>query len=168
MPAQMPGGTAATGSYALPAGNYISNDFLDDELIHIACEIGGIAVEMMVDTGAQSSVISKSAAQRLNLMGRLDTSRQGVASGVGTARILGRLRAVPVKIGQVEFQLDFTVLAVEEQLLMLGIDQLRRFKCVVDLERQRLVFGGSGGVEVPFLPPSPSRLHWRGMGCPTM
>merc|ERR1719321_1780196 len=105
----MPLGPGATGSRTSP-GQYVSQDYLDDELVHIACELGGIAVEMMVDTGAQSSVISKTLAERLNLMGRLDRSRQGVATGVGSARILGRLRAVPVKIGHIEFQLDFTVL----------------------------------------------------------
>ena len=33
---------------------------------------------------------------------------------------------------------------------MLGLDQLRRFKCIIDLEQNVLVFGGAGGVQVPF------------------
>lgn len=143
------------------------SEFMDDDLIHVACEIGGIAVEMMVDTGAQSSVISKSLAQRLNLMSMIDTSRQGVAVGVGSARILGQLHRIPVRIGLTEFNIDFTVLGVDEQLLMLGIDQMKRMKCILDLERRCIVFGGSGGVEVPFLPSSSTRRFTRA-GCPTM
>jgi DNA damage-inducible protein 1 len=139
----------------------------DDDLVHVACEIGNVAVEMMVDTGAQSSVISKSLAQRLGLMRFLDSSRQGIASGVGTARILGRLPGIQVKLGHVEFAMDFTVLDVEEQLLMLGIDQMKKYKCIVDLERKCIVFGGRNGCEVPFLPPSPSRFSIR-RACPTM
>jgi len=138
-----------------------------DELIYVACEIGSTTVEIMVDTGAQSSVISMPLVKQLNLTRHLDSSHQGVAAGVGTARILGKLRGVPVKLGHVEFALDFSVLAVDDQLLLLGIDQLRRFKCIVDLERQRLVFGGRDGVEVSFLPPSTQRLSYR-EGCPVM
>ncbi len=67
------------------------------------------------------------------------------------------------------------VLEVDAELLLLGLDMLRHFKCVVDLERDVLVFGGAGGVEVPFLPPERGR-QWseyaRGQagngGCPTM
>lgn len=140
----------------------------NDSLVYVACEIANTAVEMMVDTGAQSSVISMPLVRRLRLETHLDSRYQGVASGVGTARILGKLRGVPVKLGHVEFALDFSVLGVDDPLLLLGIDQLRRFRCIVDLDKQLLIFGGSGGVEVPFLPPSPSRLSYRAAGCPTM
>ena len=40
---------------------------------------------------------------------------------------------------------------VQDQLLLLGLDQLRRFRCIIDLEQNVLVFGGAGGVQVPFL-----------------
>eukprot|EP00930_Biecheleria_cincta_P061593 TRINITY_DN47158_c0_g1_i1.p1 TRINITY_DN47158_c0_g1~~TRINITY_DN47158_c0_g1_i1.p1 ORF type:complete len:293 (-),score=54.99 TRINITY_DN47158_c0_g1_i1:86-916(-) len=139
-----------------------------DALVYVACEVGNTAVEMMVDTGAQSSVISMPLVRRLQLETHLDSRYQGMASGVGTARILGKLRGVPVKLGHVEFALDFSVLGVDDPLLLLGIDQLRRFRCIVDLDKQQLVFGGSGGVEVAFLPPSPSQLSYRTVGCPTM
>ena len=49
------------------------------------------------------------------------------------------------------FALDFSVLEVQDQLLLLGLDQLRRFRCIIDLEQNALVFGGAGGVQVPFL-----------------
>ena len=61
------------------------------------------AVEMMVDSGAQHSVISAPLAQRLGLMNRLDRSEQGVAAGVGRARIIGKLRSVAIYLKNVEF-----------------------------------------------------------------
>mmetsp|Transcript_25265 Transcript_25265/g.53664 ORF Transcript_25265/g.53664 Transcript_25265/m.53664 type:complete len:295 (-) Transcript_25265:235-1119(-) len=134
---------------------------------YVACEIGGMAIEMLVDTGAQTSVISQPLVRQLNLMSHLDTSHQGIAAGVGRARILGRLRDIPVKLGHVEFQLDFTVLGVEDPLLILGIDQMRRFRCVVDLERQVLLFGGRDGVEVEFLR-NPQRPRMRQLECTVM
>jgi len=142
----------------------------EEDLIYIPCGIQGRAVEMMVDTGAQRSVISLPLARRLRLMGALDRSGAGVAAGVGRAAILGRLRSVPVAVGVdsgVEFSLDFSVLEVADELLLLGIDQLRRFRVVLDLERECLVFGGEGGVEVDFLPAAPSHAAHRA-ACPLM
>ena len=110
-------------------------------------------ISTQVDSGAQSSVISLPLARALGLLDRLDRSEQGVAAGVGRARILGKLRSVAVFLGEgVEYAMDFSVLEVQDQLLLLGLDQLRRFKCIIDLERNVLVFGGRGGVEVAFLP----------------
>jgi Aspartyl protease len=126
-----------------------SND--DKSLCYVTCEINNRLVEMMVDTGAQTSVISDGLMRKLNLGKMLNTWYTGVASGVGTARILGRIERCPVQIGNVEFMLYFCVLETPDDLLLLGIDQMRRFKCQVDLEDNKLVFGGKGGVEVDLL-----------------
>lgn len=133
---------------------------------YVACEIVDVAIEMLVDTGAQMSVISAPLMRQLKLEQRLDRSQQGVATGVGQASILGKLRGIPVKLGHVEFALDFSVLGVEEPMLILGIDQMRRFKCIVDMDKECIIFGGSGGVEVSFLRDPPSRM--RAAGCPHM
>jgi hypothetical protein len=125
---------------------------VDGGMVLVECRFGdAAAVEMMVDSGAQHSVISAPLARRLGLMNRLDRSEQGVAAGVGRARIIGKLRSVAIYLKNVEFALDFSVLEVADQLLLLGLDQLRRFKCIIDLEQNVLVFGGAGGVQVPFL-----------------
>eukprot|EP00439_Symbiodinium_sp_Y106_P060174 s1143_g8.t2 len=84
-------------------------DALDDELIHVGCEMGNTMVEMMIDTGAQTSVISEPLVRRLQLQGHMDSRFQGMAAGVGTARILGKLRGVPVKMGHVEFALALRI-----------------------------------------------------------
>lgn len=175
----------AENSFTLPSSSPFPNGFalpgpglsappmmeegINDELLHVACEMGNRAVEMMVDTGAQTSVISMPLVRTLGLESRLDSRYQGMAAGVGTARILGKLRSVPVKIGHVEFALDFSVLGVDQPLLLLGIDQMRRFRCVVNLEKECLIFGGADGVEVPFLPSdSRRRPSYRQAGCAPM
>jgi len=121
-----------------------------DSNIHVACEVAGNAVDMLVDTGATTSIISVPLARQLALLSGMDASMQGVANGVGQAQILGRLWNLPVKLGPAEFALSFDVLDMPEPLLLLGGDQLRHFKCIVDMERNRLMLGGEGGVEIPF------------------
>lgn len=140
------------------------------EMVLIACEIGELMLEMMVDTGAQSSVISSALVTRLGLWNKVNRSRRGVAAGVGRAEISGRLELVAVQMGHVEFQLNFSVLEIGngEEMLLLGIDQLRRFKCILDLERNKLVFGGGGGVEVDLLQDQDRRGVREGRVCPQM
>lgn len=123
----------------------------NSDMLYVACEIAESEVDMLVDTGAQMSVISEHTAGHLGLLSHLDRSQKGVATGVGKANILGRLWAIPVKLGHVEFELNFSVLSMDQPLIILGLDQMRRFKCQVNMEKDCLVFGGSGGVEVPFL-----------------
>lgn len=126
-------------------------------MCHIPCVIGdnGVCVEMMIDTGAQSSVMSSSLAQELNLS--IDHRHRGVASGVGQAQIIGISRDVPCIFNgdMMEFSMDFLILEMKppQRLLIMGLDQLRKYKCLVDLERSILIFGGTGGLEVPMLPP---------------
>jgi len=166
-PAALPGASLLSGYGGLPA---FARPVEEDEgMLYVACEIGGITLEMMIDTGAQTSVISAPLMQQLRLTGHLDSSQQGIATGVGQARILGKLRGVPVKMGHVEFKLDFSVIEMNENLFMLGLDQMRKCKCIVDLENRNLVFGGTGGIEVPFLRDPPKRtMRLSNAGCPTM
>lgn len=119
-------------------------------LIYVPCEINHRIVEMMVDTGAQTSVISRPLMEKLCIDKKLNREKQGVAAGVGTARILGRVENCPVQIGQACFNLYFAVLDIDTDMMILGIDQMRRFNCLVDLQNNQLIFGGVGGVGVDF------------------
>ncbi|CAB9524953.1 DDI1 homolog 2 [Seminavis robusta] len=131
-------------------------------LLYVPCEVNHRMVEMMVDSGSQTSVLSSSMMRKLKLQKRLNTRFQGVAAGVGAARILGRIENCPVQIGAgVEFNLFFLVIDVPHDMMILGIDQMRRFKCMIDLEKNVLIFGGQGGVEVPFLPPDQNHANAR-------
>ena len=65
--------------------------------------------------------------------------------------------------------MDFSVLEVPDNLLVLGLDLMRRYKCIVDLERDVLIFGGKGGVEVNMLPAEQQHIRARSqLGCPMM
>lgn len=120
-------------------------------LLFIPCQINGRPVEIMVDTGAQSSVISKSLMKRLGLERKLNRRFAGTARGVGLATIIGRVENCPIQIHHVEFHMFLSCLDVSHDILILGLDQMKRFKCLVDLENKRLIFGGTEGIQVEFL-----------------
>jgi hypothetical protein len=122
-----------------------------DHMLYVPCHVDGRAIELLVDSGASSSAISSAMLARLGLQHKVNPAVAGAASGVGSAQILGVLENIACKIGHVEFRLYFMVLEVQVPLLILGLDQLRRFNCLIDLENNKLVFGGTNGVSVPFL-----------------
>ncbi|KAL7545035.1 hypothetical protein ACHAWF_008401 [Thalassiosira exigua] len=151
--------------------NPFSGGRVSTHMCLIPCTIGSITVEMLVDTGAQSSVLSMPLVRQLNLSNRLDRRYQGVAAGVGRARITGSIRNVVCAfgVGHVEFLMDFIALDVSDPLVILGLDQLRKYKCLVDMEKSVLIFGGAGGVEVEMLPPNQAHFEMRSLnGCPMM
>ena len=120
-------------------------------MLFVICELEGKAVEMLIDSGASASVISMGMVHQLGLAHHLDSTLQGTAAGVGAANIVGLLENLVVSMGHVEFRLSFVVLDSNDPWLILGVDQMRRFNCVIDLERNAIAFGGREGVEVPFL-----------------
>ncbi|KAL7495261.1 hypothetical protein ACHAWT_005156 [Skeletonema menzelii] len=135
----------------------------------VPCVIGNISVEMLVDTGAQTSVLSMPIVRQLGLINRLDRRYMGVAAGVGQARISGKINNIicAFGVGHVEFPMDFIVLDIKDSLVILGLDQMRKYKCLVDMEREKLVFGGRGGIEVDMLPANQQHIDFRGLsgGC---
>ena len=138
----------------------------------VPCTIGNICNEMMIDTGAQTSVLSMPIVRQLGLINRLDRRYMGVAAGVGKAHILGKINNVICSfgVGHVEFPMDFIVLDINDSLVILGLDQMRKYKCMVDMERDKLIFGGAEGIEVDMLPAGQQHTNFRELssGCTLM
>lgn len=139
-----------------PGENAAETVVPENHNIRIAAEVGNHKVKMLVDTGGSISVISGKLAKHLGLLSHMDRSTEGSIEGVGEARVLGSLTNVPVKMGNRTFPLNFFVATIAEPLLLLGVDQLRQLKCVVDMDRNCLVVGGQSGVKIPFLPYRPA------------
>ena len=120
-------------------------------MLFARCLIDDKQVDLLVDTGASVSAISVEMVQKLHLESKWNRSISGNAKGVRSSNILGIVEHVNCMIGHVEFRLFFMVLEGNMPYCILGLDQMRRFRCNVDLDEDVLVFGGTGRVSVPFL-----------------
>jgi DNA damage-inducible protein 1 len=89
--------------------------------------------------------------KNLGLEDKMDRAVYGDAKGVGTSSIVGIVKNVELLVGHVEFRLFFMVIESKLPCCILGLDQMRRFKCLIDLDDNVLIFGGKNGVSVPFL-----------------
>lgn len=142
-------------------------------MLYINAKINNHSLQAFVDSGAQMTIMSKSCAKRCGIFHLLDTRFRGMAVGVGTGKILGRIHIVQLQIGDYYFSCSVTIMddatiptvssavAASNELsaakpkdmdLLLGLDMLKRFNCSIDLLDSKLKFRLGGNIlETPFL-----------------
>ena len=133
------------------AMEYTPEVFGNVHMLYVDLEINGHPLKAFVDSGAQMTIMGQHVAEEVGLMRLIDRRFSGIAKGVGTGKILGRVHMAPMKVGGHNMACAITIMESKDMDFLFGLDMLKRHQCSINLKTNRLEFGSVEGLSVPFL-----------------
>ncbi|GIM02602.1 hypothetical protein Vretimale_7478 [Volvox reticuliferus] len=116
-------------------------NFISVHMLYVDMEVNGVHVKAFIDSGAQMTIMTAPFAEKCHLTRLLDDRFRGMAVGVGSSKILGKIHQAKMKVADQVVTTSITVLEQKTgPQFIFGLDMLRRHQCCIDL------VSGEGGV----------------------
>ncbi|KAM4734761.1 nuclear receptor-interacting protein 3-like isoform 2-T3 [Anableps anableps] len=124
-----------------------------EEMIYVACKCFGQEVPVLIDTGCSMNLMSSLTVDRLGLKVLVEENKME-PDGFPFQRKLcidGCIKELSLNIGGLRIMSSFFIVESSKPLLSLGTKTLKSLKCVIDTDKQMLVFGTTTREEVDFV-----------------
>lgn len=122
-------------------------------MLYINVKINNVHIQAFCDSGALATIISKTIAKQCGIDHLIDTRFAGIAVGVGTGVILGRIHMVQLQINDSYFPCTVTVMddpptdatnsndsKGKSMPFLLGLDMMKRHLCQLDFQKGNISF----------------------------
>lgn len=121
-------------------------------LLFVKVFINNVMITALVDTGAQTSVMTEEASEKCNIGYLIDKRMVGTAVGVGITKIIGKIHLTDVKFGSKIYKASFTIIEKNPSSpspieFIIGLDILKNLNCIIDLRKMVLILGDGNEVE---------------------
>lgn len=134
------------------AQEHAPESLIDYSLLFLDLKLNGHDLRVIVDTGAQISLLPMACAQRCDVSYLIDRRYQTITVGIGMQRSIGRIHSLQLIVGGAVFTNPFIVVDGPLETPLLGVDWLMKNRAVIDLSAGTgfLVLQG-GAIRVPFI-----------------
>lgn len=130
-------------------------------MLYVPAVVNKTKIAAFIDSGAQMTVMSLRVAEECGIARLIDKRFAGMAKGVGTSKIIGRVHMTLVTVGDTVMPMSITVLEQNDMDFLIGLDQLKRHQMCIDLKENVLRLGDSDAT-VKFMSEHELPPHIRG------
>ncbi|XP_004470316.1 nuclear receptor-interacting protein 3 [Dasypus novemcinctus] len=125
----------------------------DDDMILVSCQCAGKDVKALVDTGCQYNLISSACVDRLGLKEHVKSHKhEGEKLSLPRhLKVVGQIEHLVITLGSLRLDCPAAVIDDSEKNLSLGLQTLRSLKCIINLDKHRLIMGKTDKEEIPFI-----------------
>ncbi|KAM9352306.1 nuclear receptor-interacting protein 3-like [Symphorus nematophorus] len=150
------GVTPNNGSVLLSRSRLNSHENEEDEeedFIYVPGKCLGREVNVLIDTGCKLNLMSSLTVERFGLKELVEENKMEM-DGFSFQRKLcidGQIKEIGLTIGELRVMCSFAIIESNRPLMSLGNKTLKSLKCVIDTEKQMLVFGKTVREQVQFV-----------------
>ena len=102
------------------AMEHMPESFASVVMLYINVVVNGYPIKAFVDSGAQMTIMSQACAERCGIARLVDKRYHGMAVGVGSQRILGRVHMYEIEVAGAHLPTSFSILEQQPMDMLLG------------------------------------------------